>query len=196
VLEAALALASQVGLDGLSFGVLARQAGLSKSGLFAHFESREDLQRQVLGLAAQRFTDRVLRPAVAQPAGLRRLRRFFEGWIEWIHADTVPGGDVLISAAFEFDDAPEGPLRDAVVEGHHLMSGTVERLARNAVRAGDLARGTDVAQLAFEFLGIVHAYHHVRRLLRDESEAARARAAFERLLAHYAAGRRAARRRR
>lgn len=193
MLEAALALAGRVGLEGLSFGTLAGQAGISKSGLFAHFASKEDLQRQVIELSSARFTERVLRPAVSGPRGLRRLRRFFEGWMEWIHADTVPGGDVLISAAFEFDDAPDGALREAVVDGHYRMSATIERLARHAVEAGELRADTDVGQLAFEFLGIVHAYHHVRRLLRDESEAARAREAFARLLARYAPEERTAR---
>lgn len=186
ILAEALALSSRVGLEAISFGALAEQVGISKSGLFSHFASKEDLQRQVIELASLRFTDYVLRPAVAEPRGLARLRRFFEGWMKWIHTDTVPGGDLLISAAFEFDDAPAGPLRDAVVEGHHRMSGTIARLARQAVEAGELRRDTDVEQFAFEVLGIVHAYHHVRRLLRSKADEKRARAAFERLLLHCA----------
>ncbi len=187
VLREALALASRVGFAGLTFGTLAEQAGISKSGLFAHFESKEDLQIQTLRVAEQMFVERVLGPAVKEPRGVARLRRLFDGWMEWIHSGTVPRGDILTAAAFEFDDAPDGPMRAAVVVGHGKMHGTIERMARQAVEAGQFAAGLDPAQFAFEFLGIVHAHHHVRRLLRTDLHARRARAAFERLLATSAA---------
>ncbi|MEO8204407.1 MAG: TetR/AcrR family transcriptional regulator [Betaproteobacteria bacterium] len=187
VLREALALASRVGFAGLTFGTLAEQAGISKSGLFAHFESKEDLQIQTLRVAEQMFVERVLGPAVKEPRGVARLRRLFDGWMEWIHSGTVPRGDILTAAAFEFDDAPDGPMRAAVVEGHGKMHGTIERMARQAVEAGQFAAGIEPAQFAFEFLGIVHAHHHVRRLLRTDLHARRARAAFERLLATSAA---------
>jgi AcrR family transcriptional regulator len=182
VLREALALASRVGFSGLTFGTLAEQAGISKSGLFAHFESKEDLQIQTLHVAEEMFVERVLRPAVKEPRGVARLQRLFDGWMEWIHSGTVPRGDILTAAAFEFDDAPDGPMRAAVVEGHGKMHGTIERMARQAIEAGQFGRKLDAAQFAFEFLGIVHAHHHVRRLLRTDLHARRARAAFERLL--------------
>jgi AcrR family transcriptional regulator len=182
VLREALALASRVGFSGLTFGTLAEQAGISKSGLFAHFESKEDLQIQTLRVAEEMFVERVLRPAVKEPRGVARLQRLFDGWMEWIHSGTVPRGDILTAAAFEFDDAPDGPMRAAVVEGHGKMHGTIERMARQAIEAGQFGRKLDAAQFAFEFLGIVHAHHHVRRLLRTDLHAKRARAAFERLL--------------
>jgi len=181
VLREALSLASRVGFSGLTFGTLAEQAGISKSGLFAHFESKEDLQIQTLHVAEAMFVERVLRPAVKEPRGVPRLRRLFDRWMAWIHSGTVPRGDILTAAAFEFDDAPDGPMRAAVVEGHGKMHGTIERLARQAIEEGQFAR-IDPAQFAFEFLGIVHAHHHVRRLLRTDLHARRARAAFERLL--------------
>jgi len=181
VLREALSLASRVGFSGLTFGTLAEQAGISKSGLFAHFESKEDLQIQTLHLAEEMFVERVLRPAVKEPRGVPRLQRLFDGWMEWIHSGTVPRGDILTAAAFEFDDAPDGPMRAAVVEGHGKMHGTIERLARQGIEAGQFTK-IDPAQFAFEFLGIVHAHHHVRRLLRTDLHAKRARAAFERLL--------------
>ena len=182
VLREALALASRVGFSGLTFGTLAEQAGISKSGLFAHFESKEDLQIQTLHVAEEMFVERVLRPAVKESRGVPRLRRLFDGWMEWIHSGTVPRGDILTAAAFEFDDAPDGPMRAAVVEGHGKMHGTIERLARQAIEDGQFRKKLDPAQFAFEFLGIVHAHHHVRRLLRTDLHARRARAAFERLL--------------
>lgn len=185
VLREALALASRVGFAGLTFGTLAEQAGISKSGLFAHFDSKEDLQIQALHLAEAMFVDRVLRPAVREPRGVPRIRRLFDGWMDWIRSGTVPRGDILTSAAFEFDDAPDGPMRAAVVEGHGKMQGTIERMARQAVEAGQFGRQADPAQFAFEFLGIVHAHHHARRLLRTDQQARRARAAFDRLLDTY-----------
>lgn len=182
ILEAALTLASRFGFAGLTFGTLADEAGISKSGLFAHFESKQDLQIQTLHLAEAMFVERVLRPAVGLPRGLPRIRRLFEGWMDWIHSGSVPRGDILTAAAFEFDDAPDSPMRAAVVEGHQKMHATIERMARQALETGQLRAGVDPAQFAFEFLGIVHAHHHVRRLLRTDLHAGRARAAFERLL--------------
>ena len=186
VLREALSLASRLGFSGLTFGTLAGQAGISKSGLFAHFESKEDLQIQTLQLAEQMFVDRVLRPAVKEARGVPRIRKLFDGWMDWIHSGTVPRGDILTAAAFEFDDAPDGPMRAAVVEGHGKMHGTIERMARQAIDAWQFRKKLEPAQFAFEFLGIVHAHHHVRRLLRTDLHARRARAAFERLLETYA----------
>ncbi|MFM9972880.1 MAG: TetR/AcrR family transcriptional regulator [Burkholderiales bacterium] len=185
VLHEALALASRIGFQGLSFGTLAEQAKLSKSGLFAHFDSKEDLQIQTLDLASTMFVERVLKPAIAAPRGVARVRRLFERWMDWIQSEADPRGDILISCAFEFDDAPDGPMREAVVKGHNAMHTTIERLARQAIDAGDLADSLDPAQFAFEFLGIVHAYHHMRRLLRSDRHAKRAKLAFERLLDDY-----------
>lgn len=187
VLGEALKLASRTGFEGLTLGALAEQAGLSKSGLFAHFDSKEDLQIQALALASRQFVERVLSPAVKAPRGLPRIRKFFDSWMQWIRSDEEPRGDILIGCAFEFDDAPDGPMRDAVVKGHSAMSATLERLAKQAIQAGDFSRRVDPAQFAFEFLGIVHAYHHARRLLRNERQSRRARVAFERLLAACAA---------
>jgi AcrR family transcriptional regulator len=185
VLREALALASRVGFSGLTFGTLAEQAGISKSGLFAHFDSKEDLQIQTLRVAEEMFVERVLRPAVKAPRGEPRIRRLFEGWMDWIHSATVPRGDILTAAAFEFDDAPDGPMRAAVVQGHGKMHGTIERMAAQAIEAGQFGRKLDPSQFAFEFLGIVHAHHHVRRLLRTDLHAKRAHAAFERLIKAY-----------
>src|SRR4029078_854398 len=108
ILERATALASRHGMEGVSIGHLAEELGLSKSGLFAHFGSKEVLQVEILRFAAERFVENVVRPALAQPRGAPRLRRIFERWIAWDRSHSVPGGCLFVAAASELDDRP-GP---------------------------------------------------------------------------------------
>ena len=106
ILDEALKVASRLGLEGLTIGGLAEATGMSKSGLFAHFGSREGLQLAVLEHAAQRFGEKVLRPALQIERGLPRLRSMFERWLEWAVATGLPGGYIMIAAAAEYDDRP------------------------------------------------------------------------------------------
>ena len=182
VLHAALRMAGRDGFRGLTFGTLAQAAGLSKSGLFAHFESMEDLQLQTLALAEREWQEHILRPALAEPRGLPRLRRLFEEWVRSIRSPEFPAGSVLISASFEFDDIPPCPMRDAVLKGHRDMSALLERLTSQAIEAGHFAAGLDLEQFCFEFHGLIHAHHHRWRLLRVDAGADRARTALERLI--------------
>src|SRR3989442_4726407 len=115
ILPHATGLASQVGLTGLTIGALADHLRLSKSGLFAHFRSKEALQIQVLEHAAASFVEAVVRPALQQPRGEPRMRALFERWLEWEQAEALPGGCVFVAAASELVDRP-GPARDRVVE--------------------------------------------------------------------------------
>ena len=114
ILERAVRLASQVGLEGLTIGRLAGALDLSKSGLFAHFASKETLQVQTLERAAERFVEVVLRPALAEPRGEPRLRALFERWLRWPQEVSQPGGCIFVQAAVELDDRP-GPARDRLV---------------------------------------------------------------------------------
>ena len=114
ILERATALASRSGLEGISIGHLAEDLGLSKSGLFAHFGSKEALQVEILRFAAERFVENVVRPALAQPRGEPRVRAIFERWIAWDRSHSVPGGCLFVAAASELDDRP-GPARDELV---------------------------------------------------------------------------------
>ena len=183
ILNDAAAFASQVGLEGLSIGALAERLGMSKSGLFAHFGSKEDLQLQTLKHAQQLFADRVFAPALKQPRGLPRLQALFSGWIAWIeNIDELPGGCVIVAAATEFDDRP-GAVHDALVSGQRELRGAIAKAVRLAIDEGHLDPQTDPWQLTFEILGIVLATHHDHRLLGDTRAAARAKHAFERLLA-------------
>src|SRR5258706_6219006 len=118
ILDRAAGLASESGLDGLTIGSLAAATGLSKSGLFAHFGSREELQLAVLERTREKFAEVVFRPALAKPRGLERYRAMFERWLDWTESADLPGGCPLLGAAMEFDDRP-GPVRDRVIQ-HQL----------------------------------------------------------------------------
>ncbi len=186
IVDRAWRLASRDGLAGLSIGKLAIELGLSKSGLFAHFGSKEELEVEVLKAAGERFTEQVMRPALQAPRGVARLRKMFKGWLSWANDPAQPGGCVFMAAASELDDG-EGPQRDYLVAAQSSLLATLAKAARIAVEEGELKRDLDCDQFAFEMLGVVMAYHHARRLLRDPKADTRAKNAFEHLLASHAA---------
>ena len=159
---------------------------MSKSGLFAHFGSREELQLAVLEHAVQRYGEMVLVPALKIERGLPRLRAIFERWLDWAIASGLPGGCIMISAANEYDDRP-GPIRDAVIANQRRGNGVIEKAVRLAIEEGHLKPQTDPEQIAFEALGIVLASHNHRRLLGDKEARKRAFNAFDELVARHAA---------
>jgi AcrR family transcriptional regulator len=186
ILDEALALASRRGLEGLSIGALASALGMSKSGLFAHFGSKEDLQVCTLERAQARFEAAVFRPALARPAGLPRLRALFANWLAWLEGGAdLPGGCPILAAATEYDDRP-GPVRDRVVAGQRELRGALAKAVHGAVDAGDLRPGTDPWQVTFEIYGMILSAHHARRLLGDPRAVFRAQEALERLIAAHA----------
>ncbi|MGH8721493.1 MAG: TetR/AcrR family transcriptional regulator, partial [Burkholderiales bacterium] len=176
----------RLGLEGLTIGSLAEATGMSKSGLFAHFGSREELQLAVLEHGARQYGERVLMPALKIDRGLPRLRALFERWLDWTLQTASPGGCIMISTAHEYDDRP-GPIRDAAVEMQRRGIGVSERAVRLAVEEGHLKPQTDAEQIAFEMLGIVLASHNHGRLLGDKEARKRALTAFEALVARHAA---------
>lgn len=181
ILDNALAQASMVGLEGLSIGGMAKEVGMSKSGLFAHFASKVELQQQVLQLAIDRFIDLVIAPAFRQPRGEPRFRALFENWIRWEGSEWMPGGCLFISTANEVDDRP-GPLRDLLVESQRSWMDALAKAAQLGVEAGHFRPDLDCQQLAYELYSIILAYHHFHRLLRDPKSRTRADQAFERLI--------------
>ncbi len=185
ILDEALKVASRLGLEGLTIGSLADATGMSKSGLFAHFGSREGLQLAVLEHAAQRYGEQVLMPVLKIERGLPRLRAMFERWLDWAIASGLPGGCIMIAAAAEYDDRP-GPIRDAVIANQHRGDAVVQKAVRLAIEEGHLREDTDPEQIAFELLGIVLATHNHRRLLGDREARKRALVAFEQLVARHA----------
>ncbi len=182
ILETALSLASEVGLEGLTIGHLALALNLSKSGLFAHFQSKDGLQLQLLDFAALRFVEIVIRPSMDSPPGESRLRKMFENWLAWPKVETLPGGCFFVAAATELDDRP-GPLRDRLVELQVRWLGVLAESARQAVAEGEFRPEIDGEQFAHDVYGVMLAYHHASRLLRDPKAKNRARTAFEALVA-------------
>ena len=181
ILDRGARLASEVGLSGLTIGRLARDLRLSKSGLFAHFRSKEALQVQVLEAAAERFVDTVVRPALAAPRGQRRLRALFDRWLAWSGASELPGGCLFVAAAVELDDRP-GPVRERLVALQREWLDVIARVAAGAVTQGEFRRDIDPEQLAHEIYGIMLGHHHASRLLRQPRAEAMTRTAFEALL--------------
>ncbi len=186
IVDKAWQLASRDGLSGLSLGKLAIELGLSKSGLFAHFGSKEELEVDVLKAAAERFTEQVLKPAMSAARGVARLRKVFKNWLGWANDPEQSGGCIFMAAAAELDDS-EGPQRDFLVTAQKGLLAALAKGASLAVEEEELRHDLDTEQFAFEMLGIVMAYHHARRLLRDPKAETRAKNAFERLLASNAA---------
>ncbi|MDO9236793.1 MAG: TetR/AcrR family transcriptional regulator [Aquabacterium sp.] len=186
ILEAALNLASHMGLEGLSIGALADTTGMSKSGVFAHFGSREELQISVIREYHERFEDEVFRPAVRQPRGLPRLRAMFENWVGKVTTE-IDSGCIYISGAVEFDDRP-GPVRDALASMVLLWHGALGRAIRMAVDLGQLRADTDPMQMLFEIHGLILSLHHDARFLRSDGAQGRARKAFERVIQFYEPG--------
>jgi AcrR family transcriptional regulator len=181
VLGAALSLATQVGLEGLTIGKLAEHVGMSKSGLFAHFTSKENLQVAILEEATQRFIAHVVAPALKKPRGEARLRALFDNWLSWSKLDFMPGGCVFVVAGVELDDRP-GPARDRYVSAQKDWLATLAGAARIAVEEKQFRKDVDVEQVAYEIYGIAFGYHFTRRLGDPARIERRAHTAFERLV--------------
>jgi len=180
IVEEALAQAARDGLEGLTIGSLAERMHMSKSGVFAHFGSREELQIAVLAAYERRFVDQVLVPALKARRGLPRLRAIFERWLDLTVFET-PRGCIWISGASEYDDRP-GPVRDELVAMVRAWQRELMRAIEQAVELGDLPGDLDVEQLVFQLYGVILVVHHDNRLLNNPDAVARARRSFERAI--------------
>jgi AcrR family transcriptional regulator len=183
ILDVALELASRNGLEGLTIGLLADKMNMSKSGVFAHFGSREDLQMEVLKLYHHRFEQEVFYPSVKEPRGLPRLEAMFARWVKRVSVE-IASGCIYISGAVEYDDRP-GPIREELVSMVRAWQGALLRAVQQAADAGDLEPDTDAAQLVYEMYGLILALHHDARFLRTPGAIERARRGFERLVENY-----------
>jgi AcrR family transcriptional regulator len=185
ILDAALGLASQIGLEGLSIGALAEVARMSKSGVFAHFGSREELQLSVVRAYHERFEAEVFLPILQVERGLPRLRQLFGNWTKRTSAE-IDSGCLYISGAAEFDDRP-GPVRDALASMVKTWLMAVHRTVVQARDEGHLASDMDAEQMVFELHGLILALQYEARFLRSSKSLARTHKGFENILQRYGA---------
>ena len=181
IVDAALRMAAQVGLEGLSIGSLAETMGMSKSGVFAHFGSRDELQISVIREYYARFEAQVFQPAMAQPRGLPRVRALFENWMRFTSAE-LDSGCIFISGAVEFDDRP-GPVRDALAEAVDAWIEAMTRAVAQACEQGHLAADADPRQISFEIHALILALHYEARFMRRPGSMERAEQGFRNILA-------------
>lgn len=184
IVQAALEQAARAGLEGLTIGALAEQMHMSKSGVFAHFGSREDLQIAVLKAYEARFIDEVLKPSLREARGLPRLLAILNHWLERTVIEAALGC-IWISGASEYDDRP-GAVRDELVSMVQGWQREISRAIEQCIREGHLRKDTDVSDLVFGIYGVILVLHHDSRLMRSADALPRARRAFDRLLQQFA----------
>lgn len=182
ILDAAARLATIEGLDGLSIGRLAREIGMSKSGLYAHFDSKQDLQLATISAADEVFGAEVVAPAMEAPEGLPRLKRLCERYLSYVERDVFPGGCFFASTSAEWDSRP-GPVRDRVVASYTSWMELLETNVRRAQEQGDLDRDLDSAQLNFEINAMLTEANCLYLLFNDTVAVDRARKGIEDRLA-------------
>ena len=182
ILARGLALMSQSGLNGVTLGMLAEQVGMSKSGLFAHFRSKESVQVELLAHMAEFARARIVDPAMRADEGLPRLRELVRHWFGWAQRAGLPGGCPVAAGLFEFDDV-EGKVRNKILEMEGEWRRLLIEVVRRAVELGHLRRDLDVEQFVWELSGIYLGHHAAHRFLRAADADARAKTAFDALLA-------------
>ena len=184
ILAAAVEQASASGFESLTIGSLAEKTGMSKSGLFAHFGSKLELQIAALDEASRLFTEGVMMPAMKAPRGLKRVQAIFDGWVNWPQRASLPGGCPIDAATREYHHQP-GPMRDAIVERQRILGREISKAVHMAVDAGELRADTDTGQFTFDMFGIILACYRTELMLGIDDANRRARVAFDRLVANH-----------
>jgi AcrR family transcriptional regulator len=182
ILEIGLDMASQVGLESVTIGALAKATRMSKSGLFAHFQSKENLQNDILRYAGQLFSEGVVVPALRTDAGIPRIRALVRNWVEW--TSRLSGGCIFVQASNDFKDRP-GTVRDFLMLQQEAWIDCLRRIAQSAVRAGDFRKDIDLDQFAFEMYSLLLGFHLYYTLLKNEDIEQRQQAALEALIQRY-----------
>jgi len=182
VLDAGLDMASQLGLECVTIGNLAKTTNLSKSGLFAHFQSKENLQVEILIYAAQLFSEDVIVPALKIKAGIPRIRALVDNWIQW--TSELTGGCIFVSASADFSDRP-GRVREVLLHQQEEWINCLRRIARSAIEAGDFKQDIDDDQFAFDLYSLLLGFHLYYKLLDDAETRKHQETALVRLLNSY-----------
>jgi len=182
ILDIGLDLASQVGLEAVSIGELAKATGMSKSGLFAHFQSKENLQCEILKYAGQRFSEGVVIPALRSQAGIARIQALVDNWISW--TAKITGGCIFVQASNDFKDRP-GKVREFLLLQQDAWIDSLRRIAQSAIRVGHFRQDTDCDQFAFELYSLLLGFHLYYKLLKSEDTKDRQQSALEALIKRY-----------
>jgi AcrR family transcriptional regulator len=182
VLEAGLDMASQLGLECVTIGNLAKATNLSKSGLFAHFQSKENLQVEILNHAARVFSEGVIIPALETKAGIPRIRALVDNWIQW--TSELTGGCIFVTASADFTDRP-GRVRDVLLNQQKEWIDCLKRIAQSAVAVGDFRKDIDDDQFAFDLYSLLLGFHLYFNLLDDVEIRKRQEAALTRIINSY-----------
>jgi AcrR family transcriptional regulator len=182
ILESGLDMASQLGLEGVSIGALAKKTEMSKSGLFAHFQSKENLQIAILDYAARVFSEDVIIPALAKDAGTPRIKALVNNWVEW--SDNLTGGCIFVTASADYSDRP-GKVRECLLRQQEDWIDCLCRIAESAIKVGDFREGIECEQFAFDLYSLLLGFHLYDKLLDDSETRKRRDIALDRLLANY-----------
>jgi AcrR family transcriptional regulator len=181
ILQEGLALMSQAGLNGVTLGVLADEVGMSKSGLFAHFHSKEEVQIELLEHMAAFARERVIQPSTNESEGLPRLQALVRNWFGWAQRAGLPGGCPVAAGLFEFDDV-EGRVRNKILEMEGAFRRILTGLVERTVALGHFRHDFDVEQFVWELCGIYLGHHAAHRFLRSGDADSRAQTAFQALV--------------
>lgn len=182
ILDAGLKMATQLSLESVTIGNLAKTTRMSKSGLFAHFQSKENLQVEILKHAGQLFAEGVIIPALMEEAGVPRIKALVDNWISW--STRMTGGCIFVSSSTEFSERP-GKVRDFIMTQQESWIDSLRRIARSAIRVGDFRENIDCDQFAFEMYSLLLGFHYYDKLLSSEETRKRQAIALEKLLGNY-----------
>jgi len=182
ILKTALQMASKLGLECVTIGSLAKETNLSKSGLFAHFDSKENLQIEILKYAAEHFSRKVMVPALHVERGIQRIKALIKNWIDW--SAKLPGGCIFVMASTEYSDRP-GNVRDLLLNQQEEWIDSLKRIAQSAIKTGDFKNDIDLDQFAFDLYSMLMGFYYYHKLLNDSETKQRQETALEGLLAKY-----------
>jgi AcrR family transcriptional regulator len=182
IINRGLEMASQLGLECITIGLLAKETSLSKSGLFAHFKSKENLQLEILRHAADDFTKKVILPALKVQAGITRIKALVKNWIDW--GNKISGGCIFVTAGTEYSDRP-GKVRTLLIQQQEQWIESLRRIANSAIKVGDFKEGIDVDQFAFELYSLLLGFHYYYKLLDDKKVIQKQEVALDQLLLKY-----------